>query len=106
MKPMGTVVAVGALLAVLLAPAIAQKPQSEPPRGPDEERMARMMTMMEQMEEQMTQMHEQMKGMHGIGPMQGRMGRMMGMMGRMTSMMEEHRDEVRTMCHGGRHDRR
>lgn len=107
MKPLGTIVTVVALLGVLLAPAIAQKPQQAGPNpGPDEERMERMLTMMDQMEDQMQQMHEQMKGLQGMTSMQGRMGRMMGMMGRMSSTMEEHRDEMQKLCPGGSHERR
>jgi hypothetical protein len=100
MKPLGMIVALIALLGVLLAPAVAQKPQGSPDPGPEEERMARMLGMMEQMEGQMKQMHEQMKDMQGMEPMRGRMGRMTGMMGRMTSMMEEHRGEMHRYCPG------
>lgn len=100
MKPLGTIAALIALLGVLFAPAVAQKPQGSPDPGPEEERMAQMLGMMDQMEGQMKQMHEQMKGMQGMEPMRGRMGRMMGMMGQMTSMMEKHRDAMHKNCAG------
>jgi type II secretory pathway component PulJ len=67
MKPLGTIVALIALLAVLFAPAIAQKQTGSPSPGPEEEMMKQMMTMMGQMEKQMGQMQEQMKGHAGHG---------------------------------------
>jgi hypothetical protein len=100
MKPLGTIVASLALLAVLLAPAIAQKQAGSPSPGPEEERMTQMMTMMEQMEKQMGQMQEQMKGMQGMGGMQGRMGQMKGSMGQMSAMMKEHRAQMQQRCPG------
>ena len=98
MKPLGTIVASLALLAVLLAPAIAQKQTGSPSPGPEAELMKRMMTMMGQMEKQMGQMQEQMKGMQGMGSMPGRMGQMKGSMEQMSAMMQEHHAQMRERC--------
>jgi TolA-binding protein len=98
MKPLGAVVAAFMLLAVLLAPAIAQKPTGSPSPGPEDEMMTRMTTMMGQMEKQMGQMQEQMKGMQGMGGMQGRMGQMKGSMEQMQAMMQQHHAQMRERC--------
>lgn len=100
MKPLGTIVASLALLGLFLTPAIAQKQTGSPSPGPEEERMARMMTMMEQMGKQMGQMQEQMKGMQGMGAMQGRMGQMQGSMHQMRAMMQQHHAEMQQNCAG------
>ena len=100
MKVLGTIVASLALLGLFLTPAIAQQKTGSPSPGPEEERMARMMTMMEQMEKQMGQMQEQMKGMQGMGAMQGRMGQMRGSMEQMQAMMQQHRAEMQEHCAG------
>ena len=100
MKPLSTLVASVALLAVLIAPAIAQKQTGSPSPGPEDEQMTRMMTMMGQMEKQMGQMQEQMKGMQSMGSMQGRMGRMMGSMEQMSAMMKEHHAQMQQRCPG------
>jgi TolA-binding protein len=100
MKSLGTIVASLALLGLFLTPAIAQKQTGSPSPAPEEERMARMMTMMEQMEKQMGQMQEQMKGMQGMGAMQGRMGQMQGSMHQMRAMMQQHHAEMQQNCGG------
>ena len=100
MKPLGTIVASIALLAVLVAPVIAQKQTGSPSPGPEDELMTRMTTMMGQMETQMGQMQEQMKGMQGMGNMQGRMGQMKGSMEQMSSMMKEHHAQMQQRCLG------
>jgi hypothetical protein len=64
MKPLGTIVASLTLLAVLLAPAIAQKQTGSPSPGPEDEMMARMMTMMGQMKGSMERMHAMMQQHH------------------------------------------
>lgn len=91
MKFFATLLVLVAVVGVFLMPALAQGPKADP--GPEQERMARMMTMMGEMQEQMQQMQEQMKGMQG-------MGRMMGMMGQMDSMMQQHRAEMQKLCPG------
>jgi hypothetical protein len=98
MKPLGTIAASFALLAMLLAPAIAQKPSGSPSPGPEDELMTRMTTMMEQMKKQMGQMQEQMKGMQSMGAMPGRMGQMKGSMEQMQAMMEQHHAQMRERC--------
>jgi TolA-binding protein len=98
MKPLGTIAVLIALLAVLFAPAIAQKQTGSPSPGPEDELMKRMMTMMGQMEQQMGQMQEQMKGMQGMGSMQGRMGQMRGSMEQMQAMMQQHHAQMREHC--------
>ena len=97
MKSLGTAVASLALLAVFLAPAIAQKPTGSPSPGPEDERMTRMMKMMGDMQQQMGQMQEQMKGM---GAMQGRVDQMRGSMEQMQAMMQQHRAEMQQHCVG------
>ena len=98
MKAFGTVVALIALVAVFLTPAIAQKATGSPSPGPEEEQMTRMMKMMGDMEKQMGQMQEQMKGMQGMGGMHGRMGQMRGSMEQMSAMMQEHRTWMKDRC--------
>ena len=98
MKSLTAIVASLTLLGLFLTPAIAQKQTGSPSPGPEEERMARMMTMMEQMEKQMGQMQEQMKGMQGMGAMQGRMGQMRGSMEQMQAMMQQHHAEMQQHC--------
>jgi len=100
MKPLGTAVASIALLAVSLAPAIAQKPTGSPNPGLEDERMTRMMKMMGDMQQQMGQMQEQMKSMQGMGAMQGRMDQMRGSMEQMQAMMQQHRAEMQQHCAG------
>ena len=80
------------LLGVFPGSALAQQPNP----GPEEERMAQTMKMMEQMQGQMKQMHEQM-----MGQMQGQMKQMREqMMGQMSRMMHQHRAEMQKACHG------
>jgi uncharacterized membrane protein (DUF106 family) len=80
------------LLGVFAGSALAQSPNP----GPEQERMAQMMKMMEQMQGQMKQMHEQM-----MGQMQGQMKQMREqMMGQMSSMMHQHGAEMKKACHG------
>lgn len=98
MKMFATLLALVAVVGVFLLPALAQGPKAD--SGPEQDQMARMMTMMGEMQEQMNQMREQMNGMQGMGPMQGGMGRMMGMMGQMDSMMQQHRAEMQKLCPG------
>jgi hypothetical protein len=50
MKPLAPIVALIALLGMLFAPAVARKPQGSPDPGPEEERMAQMLGMMDQLE--------------------------------------------------------
>src|SRR4029450_2099721 len=69
MKSLTTIVASLTLVALFLAPAIAQKSTASPSPGPEDEQMARMMKMMGEMEKQMGQMQEQTKGMQGMGAM-------------------------------------
>ena len=73
MKTLLTGLAMLALLGAFLGSALAQRPAS----GPEDERMAQMMKMMEQMQDQMKQMHEQMTG-----------------------MMQQHRAEMQKVCPG------
>lgn len=76
MKTLLTGLAMLALLGAFLGSALAQRPAS----GPEDERMVRMMKMMEQMHGQMTQM----KQMHE----------------QMTGMMQQHRAEMQKVCPG------
>jgi TolA-binding protein len=98
MKSLTTIVASLTLVALFLAPAIAQKSTGSPSPGPEDEQMARMMKMMGEMEKQMGQMQEQMKSMQGMGAMHGRMGQMKGSMEQMQAMMQQHRAEMREHC--------
>src|SRR5215831_2306160 len=75
-----------ALLVALPGPSLAQGPAT----GPDDQRMTRMMQMMEQMKDQMAEM----KAMHG------QMMQMNQMHERMSGMMQEHRAEMQKMCPG------
>lgn len=80
------------LLGAFAGSALAQSPSP----GPEQERIAQMMKMMEQMQGQMKQMHEQM-----MGQMQGQMKQMREqMMGQMSSMMRQHGAEMQKACHG------
>jgi TolA-binding protein len=90
------------VVAIVFAPAVAQKPGEgvTPAPAPHDDQMTRMMTQMRQVQEQIKQMHEQMKGMQGTNAMQGRMGRMRDAMGQMSDMIEQHRAEMQKMCPG------
>ena len=83
------VVFVAALLTLVFAP--------RPAAAADDERMARMMKMMEQMNGQMKQMQEQMGQMK---QMHGEMAQMKQMHEQMRSMMQEHRAGMQQGCHG------
>jgi TolA-binding protein len=98
MKTIGTAVALIALVAVFLAPALAQNAKGTPSPALEEEHMTRMMKMIGEMEQQMGQMQEQMKGMQGMGGMQGRMGQMRGSMEQMRAMMQEHGAWMKDRC--------
>jgi uncharacterized protein (DUF885 family) len=92
MRKVVTGLAMLVLLGVFPGSAFAQSPNP----GPEQERMAQMMKMMEQMQGQMKQMHEQM-----MGQMQGQMKQMREQMtGQMSSMMQQHRAEMQKACHG------
>lgn len=95
---MKRLIAGGVLLGILgLGPAMGASQPARSGAGPmvDEERMARMMKMMDEMREQMKGMREQMQGM---GAMHGRMGNMMGQMGQMRTMMDQHRGQMMQHC--------
>ena len=83
MKTLVTGLAMLALLGAFLGSALAQRPAS----GPEDERMVRMMKMMEQMQDQMKQMH-------------GQMTQMKQMHEQMTGMMQQHRAEMQKVCPG------
>lgn len=80
---------VAALLALVFVP--------RPAAAADDERMARMLKMMEQMNDQMNQMQQQMGQMK---QMHGEMGQMKQMHEQMRGMMQEHRAEMQKGCHG------
>lgn len=80
-------------LAALAGPALAQGPAT----GSEDQRMMRMMQMMEQMKDQMKQMHEQMMQMK---EMHGQMMQMKQMHERMSGMMQEHRAQMQKGCPG------
>lgn len=80
---------VAALLAVVFTP--------RPAAAADDERMARMLKMMEQMNDQMKQMQQQMGQMQ---QMHGEMAQMKQMHDQMRGMMQEHRAEMQKGCHG------
>ena len=80
-------------LVALLGAALAQRPDP----GPEEERMAQMMKMMEQMQGQMKEMHQQMGQMKH---MQGQMSQMRQMHEQMVGMMRQHRVEMQKGCPG------
>ena len=85
MRKIVTGLAMLVLLGVFPGSGLAQQPNP----GPEAERMAQMMKMMEQMHEQM------------MGQMQGQMKQMREqMMGQMGSMMHQHRAEMQKACHG------
>jgi TolA-binding protein len=81
------------LTVALVGSALAQGPAA----GPDSERMAQMMKMMEQMRDQMKQMHEQMGQMK---QMQGQMTQMKQMHEQMNGLMQQHRTEMQKGCPG------
>jgi len=87
MKTLLTGLAMLALLGAFLGSALAQRPAS----GPEDERMVRMMKMMEQMQDQMKQMH-------------GQMTQMKQMHEQMTGMMQQHRAEMQKVCPGAAPD--
>ena len=93
MKTLLTGLAMLALLGAFLGSALAQRSAS----GPEDERMVRMMKMMEQMEDQMKQMHGQMAQMK---QMHGQMTQMKQMHEQMTGMMQQHRTEMQKVCPG------
>ena len=92
------------LLGLAIAPAQAQKGPAGREAPPEEERTARMMTMMGQMQEEMKAMRGEMRGMQNMGPMQGRMGTMMGQsiekLGQMQGLMQQHREQMMKQCPG------
>jgi uncharacterized membrane protein (DUF106 family) len=83
------VVFVAALLALVWVP--------RPAAAADDERMARMLKMMEQMNDQMKQMQQQMGQMQ---QMHGEMAQMKQMHEQMRGMMQDHRAEMQKGCHG------
>jgi hypothetical protein len=83
MKTLLTGLAMLALIGAFLGSALAQRPAS----GPEDERMARMMKMMEQSQDQMKQMHEQMTQMKQMHE-------------QMTGMMQQHRADMQKLCPG------
>ena len=93
MKTLLTGLAMLALLGAFLGSALAQRPAS----GPEDERMARMMKMMDQMQDQMKQMNGQMTQME---QMHEQMGQMKQMHEQMSSMMQQHRAEMQKLCPG------
>ena len=93
MKTLLTGLAMLALLGAFLGSALAQRPAS----GPEDERMAQMMKMMEQMQDQMKQMHGQMAQMK---QMHEQMPQMKQMHEQMTGMMQQHRAEMQKLCPG------
>jgi gas vesicle protein len=93
MKTLLTGLAMLALLGAFLGPALAQRPAS----GPEDERMVRMMKMMEQMQDQMKQMHGQMAQMK---QMHEQMTQMKQMHDQMSGMMQQHRAEMQKVCPG------
>lgn len=93
MKTLLTGLAMLALLGAFLGSALAQRPAS----GPEDERMARMMNMMEQMQGQMKQMNGQMTQMK---QMHEQMTQMKQMHEQMTGMMQQHRADMQKLCPG------
>ncbi len=93
MKTLLTGLAMLALLGAFLGSALAQRPAS----GPEDERMVRMMKMMEQMQDQMKQMHGQMAQMK---QMHEQMTQMKQMHEQMSGMMQQHRAEMQKVCPG------
>ena len=93
MKTLLTGLAMLALLGAFLGSALAQRPAS----GPEDERMARMMKMMDQMQDQMKQMNGQMTQMK---QMHEQMGQMKQMHEQMSGMMQQHRAEMQKLCPG------
>jgi TolA-binding protein len=93
MKTVLTGLTILVFLVALLGSALAQRPSP----GPEEERMAQMMKMMEQMQGQMKQMHEQMGHMK---QMQTQMSQMKQMHEQMAGMMQQHRAEMQKGCPG------
>ncbi len=93
MKTLLTGLAMLALLGAFLGSALAQHSAS----GPEDERMARMMKMMDQMQDQMKQMNGQMTQMK---QMHEQMGQMKQMHEQMSSMMQQHRAEMQKLCPG------
>lgn len=87
MKTLLTGLSMLALLGAFLGSALAQRPAS----GPEDERMARMMKMMEQMQDQMKQMNGQMTQMK---QMHEQMTQMKQMHEQMTGMMQQHRADM------------
>jgi len=93
MKTLLTGLAMLALLGAFPGSALAQRPAS----GPEDERMARMMKMMDQMQDQMKQMNGQMTQMK---QMHEQMGQMKQMHEQMSGMMQQHRAEMQKLCPG------
>jgi len=90
---MRTVIGGLTMLAVFgfVQPALAQ----EPHHGPGDDRIVRMMGMIEQMQAEMRQMHEQMQAQ-----MQGHMKQMREQMMGINGTMQQHRAERQNTCDG------